>query len=103
MKLIIDIPDEDYEFIKDLQSLMIGSRSNCKTIQKNVINAIKKANFRSIGILEGVSDAAKFYTLNIGGGVQTAYQKTNGDIYILTIGMRNVDGLADETYYGVMQ
>lgn len=41
MKLIIDIPDEDYKFIKDLQSLIIGSRGNCKTIQKNVINAIK--------------------------------------------------------------
>lgn len=41
MKLIIDIPDEDYKFIKDLQSLIIGGRGNCKTIQYNVINAIK--------------------------------------------------------------
>ena len=41
MKLIIDIPDEDYKFIKDLQSLIIGGRGNCKTIQKNVINAIR--------------------------------------------------------------
>ena len=40
MKLIIDISDEDYKFIKDLQSLIIGGRGNCKTIQKNVINAL---------------------------------------------------------------
>lgn len=41
MKLIIEIPDEDYRFIQDLQSLIIGGRGNCKTIQHNVINAIK--------------------------------------------------------------
>lgn len=41
MKLIIDIPDEDYKFIKDLQSLIVGGRGNCKTIQANVINAIR--------------------------------------------------------------
>ena len=41
MKLIIDIPEEDYKFIKDLQSLIIGGRGNCKTIQKNIINAIR--------------------------------------------------------------
>ena len=41
MKLIIDIPDKDYEFIKNFQSLIIGGRGNCKTIQYNVINAIK--------------------------------------------------------------
>ena len=40
MKLIIDIDDKEYEFIKDLRSLMIG-RGTCKTIQYNVINAIK--------------------------------------------------------------
>ena len=41
MKLIIDIPDKDYEFIKDIQTLVIGSRGNCKTLQYNVITAIK--------------------------------------------------------------
>lgn len=41
MKLIIDIPNEDYEFIKNLQSLVISSRGTTKTIQHNVINAIK--------------------------------------------------------------
>ena len=41
MKLLIDIPEEDYKFIKDLQSLIIGSRGSYKTIQYNVINAIK--------------------------------------------------------------
>ena len=41
MKLIIDIPDDDYRYIKELQSLIIGGRRNCKTIQMNVINAIK--------------------------------------------------------------
>ena len=41
MKLIIDIPDKDYEFIKDLKSVVIGGRGTTKTIQYNVINAIK--------------------------------------------------------------
>ena len=41
MKITIDIPDEDYKFIKDLQSVVIG-RGNCKTVQYNVINGIKR-------------------------------------------------------------
>lgn len=41
MRVVIDIPDNDYKFIKDLQSLIIGGRGNCKNIQYNVINAIK--------------------------------------------------------------
>lgn len=41
MKLIIDIPEEDYKFIKDLKGLILGSRGNCKTIQMHVINAIQ--------------------------------------------------------------
>jgi hypothetical protein len=41
MKLVIDIPDDEYKFIKDLQSLVIGGRGNCRTIQRDVINAIK--------------------------------------------------------------
>ena len=41
MKIVIDIPDADYKFIKDLQTLVIGGRGNCKTIQYNVIDAIK--------------------------------------------------------------
>ena len=40
MKLIIDIPEEDYRYIKELQSLVIA-RGTCKTIQREVINAIK--------------------------------------------------------------
>lgn len=42
MKIVIDIPDDEYKFIKDLQSLVIGGRGNCRTIQRDVINAIKK-------------------------------------------------------------
>ena len=41
MRLLIDIPDNEYQFIKDLQSLIIGGRGNCRTIQRDVINAIK--------------------------------------------------------------
>lgn len=41
MKLIIDISEGDYKFIKNLQSLIIGGRGSCKTIQMNVINAIR--------------------------------------------------------------
>lgn len=40
MKLIIEISDEDYKFIKDLQFYCSGRRS-CKIIERNVINAIK--------------------------------------------------------------
>ena len=40
MKIIIDLPDSDYEFIKELQVVYIG-RASTKTIQKHVINAIK--------------------------------------------------------------
>ena len=40
MKLVIDIPEEDYRYIKELQSLVIA-RGTCKTIQREVINAIK--------------------------------------------------------------
>ena len=40
MKLVIDIPDGDYRYIKELQSLIIA-RGTCKTIQRDVINAIK--------------------------------------------------------------
>lgn len=41
MELIIKIPDEDYKFIKDFESITIGGRGCGKTIQQNVINAIK--------------------------------------------------------------
>lgn len=40
VKLIIELDKSTYEFIRDLRYLYGGSRS-CKTIQLNVINAIK--------------------------------------------------------------
>lgn len=40
MQLIIDIPDEDYKFIKDLQFYHSGRRSG-RTIEQNVINGIR--------------------------------------------------------------
>jgi len=40
MKIVIDIPDEDYKFIKDLQFYHSGRRSG-RTIERNVINGIK--------------------------------------------------------------
>ena len=40
MKLIIDIPDEDYKFIKEVQ-LYLSVRRSGKTIERNVINGIK--------------------------------------------------------------
>lgn len=40
MKLIIDIPEKDLEFIKDL-TFVGGFRGSTKTIQGNVINAIR--------------------------------------------------------------
>ncbi|MBR3117678.1 MAG: hypothetical protein IKF29_00410 [Oceanobacillus sp.] len=39
MKLIIDIPDKDYEFIKNAH--VIVGRRNGKEIEYNIINAIK--------------------------------------------------------------
>ena len=41
MKLIIDISDEDYDFIKDLRYVALA-RGNTKTIQKHIIDAIKQ-------------------------------------------------------------
>ncbi len=41
MKLIIDISEEEYKFIKMAQNIIIGGRGNCKTIQKDIINAIR--------------------------------------------------------------
>ena len=40
MKLLIDIPDKDYEFIKEAH-ILISGRRNCKQIEYNIINAIK--------------------------------------------------------------
>lgn len=40
MKIVIDIPDEDYKFIKDLQFYISGRRSG-RTIERNVINGIR--------------------------------------------------------------
>lgn len=40
MKIVIDIPEEDYKFIKDLQFYNSGRRSG-KTIERNVINGIR--------------------------------------------------------------
>lgn len=40
MKIVIDIPDEDYKIIKDLQFYNSGRRSG-RTIERNVINGIK--------------------------------------------------------------
>ena len=40
VKLMIELSQEEYEFLKDLKWVNIG-RGSCKTIQKNVINAIK--------------------------------------------------------------
>ena len=39
MRLVIDIPDKDYEFIRDAH-ILVGRR-NGKTIEYNMINAIK--------------------------------------------------------------
>lgn len=40
MRIVIDMPDEDYKFIKDLKFYNSGRR-NGKTIERNVINGIK--------------------------------------------------------------
>lgn len=39
-KILIDIPDEDYKYIKELKFYYSGRRSS-KTIERHVINAIK--------------------------------------------------------------
>ena len=40
MKIVIDIPEEDYKFIQDLQFYNSGRRSG-RTIEQNVINGIR--------------------------------------------------------------
>lgn len=56
MKIVIDIPEDDYEFIKDLNAVM-GGRVSCKTIQYNVINAIKNGTPVKTGEWEKVTEA----------------------------------------------
>lgn len=41
MKLLIDISKNEYEFIKHLD-LVYVARGNCKTLQQNIVNAIKQ-------------------------------------------------------------
>ena len=59
-KIVIDIPDEDYKFIKDLQFYHSGRRSG-RTIERNVINAIKKGT-----LIKTVTNAeeAEAYPIN---------------------------------------
>lgn len=67
MKLLIDIPDKDYEFIKNLQFLIIGCRGNTKTIQYNVINAIKNGiPYESEMIMPIKEDTHKSYWDSVG-------------------------------------
>ena len=60
MRLIIDIPDEDYKFIKDLKFYNSGRRIG-KTIDRNVINAIKNGTPLPKG--QGVLKAEKIAML----------------------------------------
>lgn len=46
MQIVIDIPEEDYNFIKDLQFYNSERRSG-KTIEKNIINGIKNGTVLS--------------------------------------------------------
>lgn len=39
-RIVIDIPDDDYEYIKNIKWVIIG-RGNCKRLQQNVLNAIR--------------------------------------------------------------
>lgn len=64
MKLIIEIPDDEYKFIKDLQSLIIGGRGNCRTIQRDVINAIKNGKPLANITDEQISDAFQLAIAN---------------------------------------
>lgn len=41
MRLVIDIPDKDYEFVRDI-FVISGGRMSYKGVQANVINAIKQ-------------------------------------------------------------
>lgn len=41
MRLVIDIPDKDYEFVRDIFAIS-GGRMSYKSVQANIINAIKQ-------------------------------------------------------------
>jgi len=57
MKLLIDIPDKDYEFIKNAQVLISGRRSG-KQIEYNMINAIK--NGTPLHLVTNAEDAEAY-------------------------------------------
>lgn len=63
MKIVIDIPEEDYKFIKDLQFYHSGRRSG-KTIERNVINGIKNGKPLLNITDEQISDAFQIAIAN---------------------------------------
>lgn len=40
VKVVVELDDQDYKFIQDLQGFICGIRT-CKTVQQNIINALK--------------------------------------------------------------
>ena len=56
MKLVINIPEDCYRYIKELQSIIVA-RDTCKTIQMDVINAIKNGTPVQAGEWAKVTEA----------------------------------------------
>ena len=66
MKLIIDISDEDYAFVKNVQHVILG-RGTSKTVQYNVINSIKNGiPYESVDPMPIKEDTHKAYWDSVG-------------------------------------
>lgn len=66
MRLVIDIPDKDYEFIRDAHILF--GRRNGKQIEYNMINAIKNGTPYENG--EWITDKLHNTVCSICGGIR---------------------------------
>lgn len=44
VRLVIELPEEEYEFLKGIEGFELGGRTNGKTLLYHLINAIKNSN-----------------------------------------------------------
>lgn len=90
MKIVIDIPDKYYAFIKDLKSLIIGGRGGCRNIQYNVVNAIKNGTPLPTG--EWI-DTGRTWEETVDGFIH------HGNVYKCSVCKAEVKGLTECTSF----
>ena len=104
MKIVIDIPDEDYKFIKDLKFYNSGRRSG-KTIERNVINGIKNGKLHEERLLyiEDVFRLVEGHSIYSGDSILSAFTclsegRDIKDITPLDVSFAEIADLRRETH-----